>query len=307
MHTPPLVVILLSSYNGERYITEQLDSLARQTHRNLRVLVRDDGSSDSTPEILARYRGLGERLETIPGRNVGSNASFLELLNRAPAEAAYVCFSDQDDVWADEKVERGVRSIERIAGPALGFAGLELVDGELKRLQVLDDRVPRGARLENALVESVVTGCTITLNAAAWRALRGRDLRVGEIVMHDWWAYQAIAALGEVVYDRYPALKYRQHGTNVFGMPHGLARWRRRWTQHVQTRPGFMRRQASELLRVHGAEMPPSRREVVADFLAAVSSPSALRRARYALTAPVYRQGRMDDVALRLMIAAGRM
>src|SRR3954471_12353867 len=104
----PLVAILLSSYNGERFLGEQLDSLLGQTHRNLRILVRDDGSTDGTAALLRRYAERHPSIEVTFGANLRHIASFFWLLDHAPAEAAYIAFCDQDDVWEADKIARGV-------------------------------------------------------------------------------------------------------------------------------------------------------------------------------------------------------
>jgi len=108
----PLVAILLSTYNGERFLSEQLDSLLAQTHRNTRIVVRDDGSSDGTRAMLERYRQAHTNIQITYGENLGSIASFFWLIDHAPQDAAYFCFCDQDDVWEADKITRGVRALD---------------------------------------------------------------------------------------------------------------------------------------------------------------------------------------------------
>src|SRR5690242_5828721 len=128
------VVILLSSYNGERFLREQLDSLLQQTHGNTRILVRDDGSTDGTRAILDAYAGRHGNIQGAYGDNLGHVRSFFWLLDHAPADAAYLCFSDQDDVWEADKVARGVRALDGIDQPAMVFTNVHIVDASLRPL-----------------------------------------------------------------------------------------------------------------------------------------------------------------------------
>ena len=305
--TEPLVAILLSTYNGERFLGEQLDSLLAQTHRNMRIVVRDDGSSDGTRAILDRYARAHANVEVTYGENLRNVASFFWLVDHAPKDAAYLCFCDQDDVWEPDKVARGVRALQALDGPAMVFTNVQVVDAALRPLAADANRAPRGTAFENSLVQNVATGCTVMFNAAAAAGLRGRNVRHAELIQHDWWVYQVVSASGRVVYDAYPTVRYRQHGSNVIGQPTGLRFWTGRIRRQLDPSRRLLRRQAAELLRVHGAGFPPEKRRVLEEFVRHSGAESLLERARYALRAPVYRQQALDDVILRLLIAAGRV
>ncbi len=297
--------VLLSSYNGERFIGAQVDSILAQSHRNLRLIVRDDGSSDGTTAIVTRYAERHANVELRRGRNVGAVASFLELLDHAP-EGHYVALSDQDDVWREDKVERAIAALQSIDGPAMYFSNVEIVGTGLEHLAAESDRAPRGASFANALVENIATGCTVVLNAAAAGTLRGRNVRHADLVMHDWWIYQVIAGIGNVIYERYAGVCYRQHPGNVVGSPSGLRRWSGRVKRHLGKAPARIRRQALELQRVYGSELPPNKKSLLAEFVRAMSG-DALQRMRYALKAPVYRQRRLDDEIFKLLMVVGRV
>jgi len=303
----PLVAILLSTYNGERFLGEQLDSLLAQTHRNTRIVVRDDGSSDGTRAILDRYGKAHANIEIAHGENLGSIASFFWLIDHAPPDAAYLCFCDQDDVWEADKITRGVRALDGLDQPAMVFTNVHIVDAALRPLATDANRAPRGTAFENSLVQNIATGCTVMFNAAAERALRGRRVRHAELIQHDWWVYQLVSATGRVVYDAYPSVRYRQHGANVIGRPMGLKFWSSRIRRQLDPSRRLLRRQAAEMLRVHGADLPPEKKRVLEEFVRHSGAESLLERARYALRAPVYRQQAFDDLILRLLIAAGRV
>lgn len=105
------VIILLSTYNGEKYIEQQINSLLKQTYKNINIYVRDDGSKDGTLEILKKYEEKGE-IFLIQGKNIGFINSFMELLKKVE-KADYYSFCDQDDVWNEDKIERAVRALEK--------------------------------------------------------------------------------------------------------------------------------------------------------------------------------------------------
>ena len=106
------VQVLMSTYNGEKYIREQLNSIINQTYPSIKILVRDDGSSDGTIEILEEYAAKYDNMAYYAGKNLGVIQSFLQLLKDSDDSSAYYAFSDQDDVWLPEKIEKAVEMIE---------------------------------------------------------------------------------------------------------------------------------------------------------------------------------------------------
>lgn len=222
----PHVAILLCSYNGERFIREQLDSIAAQTRTNWKVWVSDDGSSDGTLETLSEYRAAWgeERLEIVRGPGRGFAANFLSLLCRREIEAHYFAYADQDDIWQDDKIDRALFGLAKW-GPdtcSLYCSRTVLVDEENRDLG-LSPLFTQNPDFRNALVQNVGGGNTMVFSRAARQFLlrAGPDLNV---VAHDWWTYLVVTAVGgNVVYDAEPTLRYRQHGNNLIGSNRG---WR---------------------------------------------------------------------------------
>ena len=223
---PPLdanqksVAILLATYNGARFLAEQLNSIERQTHTNWRVFASDDGSSDGTLAILATYRERwgAERLRISQGPQRGHAANFLSLVQDAAIAADYYAFCDQDDVWLEDKLERSVRSIEGVGEerPALYGSRTVLVDfrGHVLGSSPLFNRKPS---LQNALVQSLVGGNTMLFNNAT-RGYVGLIHPKQDIITHDWATYFIVTACnGEIFYDPKPTVLYRQHGDNLIG------------------------------------------------------------------------------------------
>jgi len=218
--------ILLATYNGERFLAEQLESIAAQSHANWHLLARDDGSSDGTVQILKAFQARHPDRVTIiddTDGNLGLVQNFSRLM--AHSNAPYVAFCDQDDVWKREKLETGLaqlRELERMHGtdvPLLVFSDLVLVDASLNvihpsfwRYQGLKPEC--ATDLNQLLVLNVVTGCASLLN----RALVEKALPIPPRAQaHDWWVALVAAALGRSAHVAQAGLLYRQHGENRFG------------------------------------------------------------------------------------------
>jgi glycosyltransferase involved in cell wall biosynthesis len=219
------VAILLCSYNGARFIREQLDSIRAQSHGDWKIWVSDDGSTDGTLDILSEYRSAwgAERLEILRGPCRGFAPNFLSLVCRQEVSGDYFSYADQDDIWEPRKLERAIDALKRLGpdSPGLYCTRTALVDeaGAPLGLSPLFTQKPD---FRNALVQNVGGGNTMVFNASARHFLlaAGSDL---EVVAHDWWTYLAISAAGgRIIYDPEPSLLYRQHGGNLIGSNQGL-------------------------------------------------------------------------------------
>lgn len=304
--SPGKVTVLLSTYNGSKYLQQQLDSLYGQTYPNIRILVRDDGSSDTTKAILASERAKG-RIDILEGHgNLGPALSFLELLKNAASTATeYVSFCDQDDVWHPEKIARAVSKLAGIADdrPAMYCSALELVDENLQHIGYTE--FPGKIGFGNALVESVATGCSIVLNRNAMNLI-GSNLP-GRVVIHDWWCYLVVSCFGEVVFDEAVTLKYRQHDSNTIGVAaNGFSRLMRKYRRFFGGGEGhqWMSVQASSLLEIFKDRIPLARKQVLNDFI--VAKTVFYGRLQLALSKDIWRQKWLDDLMLRLLILINR-
>lgn len=213
------IAVLMSTYNGEKYIRQQLESILKQTIP-AHVFIRDDGSSDTTTDIIDEYIAAGADIELIKGQNLGVKRSFFELIKNAP-DADYYAFADQDDVWMPDKLEAAVKQLKVVEqlglqAPLLYCADTYLVDADLK-LIVRENKNPRPS-FGNALVENICTGCTAVINRILLEKIREHTPNPDDIVMHDWWLYLIAEAYGKTIFDREPHMNYRQHGNNEWGV-----------------------------------------------------------------------------------------
>ena len=195
------VAVLLSTYNGEKYLDELLLSLKEQEWPDISLIVRDDQSADKTLQVLKRNQSNNKNIFTIlpPGDHLGAARSFLNLLSEAGDGFDFYAFSDQDDVWSSDKISRAVNKLNSVSQdiPALYCSRLDYVDEDLHHLRL--SRIPRRIGFGNAIVENVAIGCSIVMNKIARKIiLSGLP---DNCRMHDWWCYLTISCFGRVVFD----------------------------------------------------------------------------------------------------------
>lgn len=210
------VAILMGTYNGDRFLAEQIDSIVSQSHKNWILVVSDDGSVDKTQDILSDYKViLKDKIEVRNGPKRGFSANFMSMLCDHSIVADYFCFADQDDVWLDKKIEHALKKIEYEKTPALYCGRTWYVTHTLNKIGVSPAYIhPKIFR--NALIQSVAGGNTMLLNKAARDIIL--DVGLVEVPSHDWWVYQLVTGVsGKVLYDLEPMVLYRQHESNIVG------------------------------------------------------------------------------------------
>lgn len=274
---PPSIDIVLGTYNGERFLAEQLRSLEEQTVSSWRLVARDDGSADNTRSILAEFRGRHRDRVTLieDGKSrLGPCRNYGLLMEHSTAD--YTFFCDQDDVWRPEKIEV-LQALATRGGageqPQLLHTDLEVVDIRLQpvapsfwRYQHL---APERCGWPQLLVQNVVTGCAAAINAP----LRRAALPVPrEAIMHDWWVALVAATSGTIHWSDRSTVRYRQHGANDTGAKRfGLNQWH--YTIDALVRPARYRAgvaqarcQAAALARHTSAPIAAPIRDVLAQF-----------------------------------------
>ena len=213
------VLVLLSAYNGEKYLPELIESLLSQKDVELKVLVRDDGSADGTVEYLKSV--TSDRVKYYAGENKRACGSFLELIQTAPEDYDYYAFCDQDDVWLEDKVITAVNKLKVFdcKTPSLYYSGQIITDAELNVLYQHDLAVNRSIKAN--CIFNQLAGCTAVFNKALLMKMKGYVPK--NIYGHDVWCYRVCAALkGNIVVESEGKILYRQHGDNVVGLKSGI-------------------------------------------------------------------------------------
>ena len=335
------VQVLLSSYNGENYIREQLDSILSQEGVAIQLLIRDDGSTDGTKSILAKYEHQWDNISVIYGTNVGVISSFFLLLEQA-GDYPYIAFADQDDVWLKQKLKRAIERIEQeeinkkvsnhknsieknyvecsvdflekqkescyvadirkeYQQPIVYCSAKQLVDAKLNPLPSPMKYPKIRAEFENALVENMCTGCTCVINQEMLQLLKGKQPKF--TIMHDFWIYLVGTCFGTVIYDEESYILYRQHGANELGTATSVLENYKRRIKNFKKHRGQLIKQAEQLLILYGKCMPKEKKKIVELFVK--SKKDWKVRMKFLQQGTIFRQRKSDDCIMKLLFLCG--
>ena len=216
------VGILLATYNGEKYIKEQIDSILNQTYKKIRIYISDDYSTDSTPDILKEYESKYDNVNvTYQGQNIGSIRNFEYLMTKV--KDPYYMLCDQDDVWYEDKVEKSLKKLKE-ENADLVFTDLEVVDENLKTINgsfytMMDKMGKIDKSIDKKEFEYLynsITGCTILSRMSFIDSILPLP-KNSKYVIHDSWIGLITSLNGKIVFLNEPTIKYRQHGNNQIG------------------------------------------------------------------------------------------
>lgn len=297
------VNVLLATYNGDKYLAEQIESIYLQKNVSLTITARDDNSSDDTCKILKKYEEEGKLNLLANGPNLGAAQNFFYLLKNADPTANYFAFSDQDDVWLDDKLERALNLLKQDneSYPLIYCGPVIYTDQNLNPLR--QSRTPKKLSLENALIENVMTGCTIVMNKCA------RDLIIkntpSNCVMHDSWCYLALASFGKIIYDNEPKILYRQHQNNHLGGPTSLFQSMIRRTKRFLLFKNLgYRDQANEFYSIYQRQLSLEQQKIILSFINARNS--LFQRIELMIGSRYFRQNKFDDIFFKFIILLNR-
>lgn len=277
-----MIEILLATYNGERFLPEQIESITSQSFKDYNILASDDNSSDCTFEILRSYESvLGEKIKVVQSNTHSAKENFYNLLDMADAE--YIALCDQDDFWQSDKLEKSLKAVQRLERrygketPILVHSDLEIVDENLnsqnKKMSELTgiSEAIKYAKKESKylytisteksfsryLVENNITGNTVIINKALLDIYKRPEVSF----MHDWWLGMIAFTFGKVGYLNECLVKYRQHESNELGAknPLELRNIRKRNKQRIRENYDYMFAQVEEFLRLYKSELGKSR------------------------------------------------
>ena len=321
--------ILLATYNSERFLREQLDSILQQDCQDFQLLIRDGGSTDSTLSIVQEYQTRSpEKIRLIGQERALALENFSALLQHVDADlimfadhddvwmpdkiSHLIMFADHDDVWMPDKISRSLkayRELEHKYGtqtPLMVFTDTKVVDVELNEIAPSMIRyqhlAPYDLKLSRLLVQNVPNGNTMLFNRALAELARPIP---PSAVMHDHWITLVAVLFGKIAFLDEPTLLYRQSGSNVYGAFHytplaflrkaldGPGRIRKRFYQNVT--------QGKALLERFHDQLPPPEQEILEAF-ASLDSMSFLRRRRCILKHRIYKSGLLRNLGMLLIL-----
>ena len=219
----PKVQILLATYNGENFLSEQIDSIINQEYKFWELLIHDDGSIDNTIQILKKYENdYPKQIRLLVDQKIFSSASknFFHLIQNRSAEADLYCLCDQDDIWHKSKLRLIVKKYNRQDNkiPILIHSDLSLIDAKGKLLESSHNKLIKYQKnvitKQTSLYYNPVPGCAMSINSA----LANKISYSKYMVMHDWWILlSAVHQKTTIIYIKFPLVKYRQHSKNTLG------------------------------------------------------------------------------------------
>ena len=226
------VDILLATYNGEKYVAEQIESILNQTYKNFNLIISDDCSKDSTPDILKKYAEKDKRIILyLQSQNLGVVKNIEFLLKQVKSE--FYMFSDQDDVWLKEKVEKSVETLKK-ENADLVFGDLEVVDQNLNTIypsfgdfMLLNKKIKKYINSYKVnYLYNCVTGCTVISRKKFIEKILPLPTH-SKFLIHDHWIGLMVGIYGKLAYMPEKYIKYRQHGDNQVGtnkISHGFSK-----------------------------------------------------------------------------------
>lgn len=305
------VLVLMSTYNGERYVAEQIESIEHQKNVNVSLLIRDDGSSDGTVALLESLQQKYRNIELILGQNVGCIASYSFLLKEAYYRSSlwdFVAFADQDDVWLDNKLAEGCYRLSYLSStkPSMYCSNLTLVDTHLHEIGEMYKEKPYIPEHHlQSLIVNVATGCTMVFNKVVVDMFYTHTPTL--MRMHDSWIYQMCVFWGEVYFDINSHILYRQHGDNVEGWTNNIVQRIIRKIHNINKfKDCALDRMAIEMLNCYSSML--SKEDYDALRLISTyreSMKSRLKFARIAHKYGIYRENKMYNLILKVRIILG--
>lgn len=213
------LVVLMSTYNGEKYLRQQLDSLINQDLTPTKIFIRDDGSKDDTVNILEEYSSNYSFIEYYYGKNIGPAKSFFELINKC-GDYDYYALCDQDDVWFEDKLSSAINKLgkENNSIPLLYAGRFTLTDKDLNPLNSNISELYSFTDFAHSLIYHTAPGCTFVFNNAAKELIQKYDVNKEYCVIHDALIHKITTMFGKMILDQESHMYYRQHGNNVYGL-----------------------------------------------------------------------------------------
>ena len=295
------VAIVLGFYDGYKFIKRQLQSIFEQTHQNFIIFVTDDNSKDkfSLEKLNISERNKNKIRVGFRNKNIGYAQNFLNALVSIDGYFDYYAFSDQDDIWHREKLEKAINSLEGYPDNQANLYGsrTELI-GESEEIKLGKSiEFKKSPSFQNALTQNIFGGNTMVFNRNAFDLICLSNINQ-KIIAHDWWCYQIISgAGGNVFYDKNIYLKYRQHNTNLIGSNISL---KDKWLRFCKVANGNFKIQNDHNLQAiikNQNLLIKSNRKTLTNFIKARNS-FLLKRIFYFAKSGVYRQSLIGNIAL---------
>lgn len=301
--------VLLSAYNGEKYIAQQIESIMKQKNSNhLTLLVRNDGSTDDTSKILKNLESKYDNLQVINGSNIGLIASFFELLKIGLNEYNfdYYSFSDQDDYWLKDKLQTAVDCIERENNniPILYGCRSIVADEKLNKTGFLTQAKECRITFYNTAIRNIVIGHNQVLNKKLAEVLVEHHQDFNNIYSRDLWIENVAAVTGKIIFDNTPHTLYRMHSHNQLGYgKRKLDRVRGHLIRLKKKEPQKMAKQLEYFVKCYKKYLSAKEKKKAKYFFNMQSG--MLNRMKYMKRTKLYRQNKKETRSFKILYVIG--
>lgn len=306
------IAIVMATYNGEKYVGEQIESILASNYQDLELYIYDDGSKDNTMSLLRQYEvQYSDKIHVFQNeKNKGHLMNFMHALSTTTAD--YVMFSDQDDVWNSNKAAITLKRMKQMEAqlgkdiPIAVFTDAIVVDQDLNILNrsffCSGHLNPYRTDLPHLLMENKLIGCTVMVNAALRRVLLSKPLPE-KARFHDWWVALIAASFGKIGFVKEGTILYRQHGGNVVGDT-GFAAYVKNRIAGLQKQREALEAlylQAEEFLELYGDTLSEKNREIIRTF-ASLPEKNFLERRALILHYGFLKTGLLRNVGLLIIV-----
>lgn len=302
------VAIFLATYNGEKYLKEQLASIKNQDYTNWTLHITDDGSTDKTLDIIAEFSSsVVQSVKVYKGPKRGFAQNFLNLVRNFNISASYFAFCDQDDVWKQDKISYALNCVrsEEEDRATVFFSRTELIN-EVNEFIGFSPLFSRKPSLNNALIQSIGGGNTMLFNTKTRELLAKIPLEM-KVISHDWITYQIVAACGGlVIYSEKPSILYRQHENNIIGSNKGLGNLLLRFKIMLSGSMSEWNEANLKVLELYHSNLTERSKYLIGDFKK-IRGSSLPKRLYYAFRAKLYRQTLLGEAGLYLAIFLNKL
>ena len=300
------VLVLMSTYNGEKYLSEQINSILNQkTSHTISLLVRDDGSTDGTKEILESYRkkyAESKKIECIYGQNIGYIKSFFELINKA-GDYDYYFLSDQDDIWLEDKIDSALNMIgQQTADVPVLYACPSFLMYQ-NGINGTTQKKIREITLYNTIIQNILPGHNQAFNKALLNTLKN-DVDCSKIFVHDSYITNVAQIKGKIFFDNTPHTLYRQHGSNELGYRQNIFLWIRDRLKRVRNNDS--KKYAKQINYIYDKfkdSMNKEEQKEVYNFIC--SQKKVISRLAFVIKTKLYRQRKSETILFKMLYLFG--
>lgn len=299
------LIVLMSTYNGQKYLKAQLDSLINQDLRPDLIYVRDDGSKDDTVNILEEYASEHSFIKYYCGSNIGPAKSFFELINNCE-KADYYALCDQDDVWFKDKLSTAIDTLDKQDNsiPLLYCSKYTLTDKDLNPINSNVSDLYNYSDFAHSLLYHSAPGCTFVFNDEARKKIVKYDLNKEYYLIHDAIIHKVVCMFGKMILDNDSHMYYRQHSNNEIGMTSNkFKEFTGRVNRFLNGKiKNYRSNTAKSLLNVYKDEIDKDKKELL-NIVANYKSDNSLKKKL--LSYEGFKTGTVNDLFFKVLVYLG--